>query len=474
MSGSRERNSLRDAIASLGWPLILGSAASSLFYTLLFKGPLTSSLMQRYFATHPVSYVATTMFFIGMAALLAKLINVVGQYHSLDSIGLDKHQQHGQGLDDCLIQLSRLRELPQRARDSYLGMRLSSALELIDRKGTANGLDEDLKYLSDIDQGRQQESYSLVRIIIWATPMLGFLGTVIGITQALGNLDPVELANSIQTAMQKLLDGLYVAFDTTALALSLSIVLMFVQFIVDRIESQLLAKVDEQTNRELLGRFPQWGTQTDPYVASVHKMCQDVMHASDQLVQQQAALWQKTIDAAHQQWTQLGDTSLKQTEKALSAALEQSLRKHAAVLSEQSETAAQSTAHRWNEAQDRLLEQMTHLLNQRRDLEGEHRADSERWQTALSNSAAAMHAQQSELQKHGEVLTRAIDASHNIRQLEAALNDNLRSLAGSQHFEATVNSLAAAIHLLNARLGEIPAKSPPLELDPNDSQDRAA
>ena len=50
--------------------------------------------------------------------------------------------------------------------------------------------------------------------------MLGFLGTVIGITQALGDLDPEELANSIQTAMDGLLSGLYVAFDTTAVALS--------------------------------------------------------------------------------------------------------------------------------------------------------------------------------------------------------------------------------------------------------------
>ena len=82
--------------------------------------------------------------------------------------------------------------------------------------------------------------------------------------------------------------------------------------------------------------------------------------------------------------------------------------------------------------------------------------------------------QQAELNKHGELLTRAIDASRDIRQLEAALNDNLRSLSGAQHFEATVNSLAAAIHLLNTRLGSIPEANPPLELDPTDSQDRAA
>ena len=474
MSGSPDRNSLRNAIASLGWPLILGFAASSLFYTLLFKGPLTSPLMRRYFATHPVSYVATTMFFIGMAALIAKLINVVGQYHSLDSISLGEPEATRSGLQHCQRLLAQLQELPQKTRESYLGRRLSSILELIRRKGTADGLDEDLKYLSDLDQGRQQESYALARIIIWATPMLGFLGTVIGITQALGNLDPVELANSIQTAMQKLLDGLYVAFDTTALALSLSIVLMFVQFLIDQIESQLLSKVDDRTNEELLGRFPQWGTQTDPYVASVQKMCQDVIHSSEQLVEQQTILWQKTVDSAHQQWSQLGQASLTQTEQALSNALNATLQQHARALAEQSETAVNSATQHWNQAQNQLLDQLTLLLNQQRDLATEHRTDSSRWQSTLLDCASASQQQQAELNKHGELLVRAIDASQDIRQLEAALNDNLRSLSGAQHFEATVNSLAAAIHLLNTRLGSIPEVNPPLELDPTDSQDRAA
>ena len=112
-----------------------------------------------------------------------------------------------------------------------------------------------MKYQADMDATRQHESFALVRILIWATPMLGFLGTVIGITQALGDLDPSELANNIQAAMDKLLAGLYVAFDTTALALTLSIVLMFFQFLVDRLETELLAAVDIHTKHELQGRF---------------------------------------------------------------------------------------------------------------------------------------------------------------------------------------------------------------------------
>ena len=113
--------------------------------------------------------------------------------------------------------LDELEELSPPARHSYLGRRLRDALELVERQGNAEDLHEELRFLADQDAARQHDSFALVRIIIWATPMLGFLGTVIGITKALGDLDPTELANSIQTAMEGLLSGLYVAFDTTAL-----------------------------------------------------------------------------------------------------------------------------------------------------------------------------------------------------------------------------------------------------------------
>ena len=89
--------------------------------------------------------------------------------------------------------------------------------------------------------------------------MLGFLGTVVGITQALGDLDPQLLATSIQKAMEGMMAGLYVAFDTTSLALSLSLGLMFVQFLAERIEMQLLSIVDTRTSRGTHGSLRDGG-----------------------------------------------------------------------------------------------------------------------------------------------------------------------------------------------------------------------
>ena len=199
MTRDRERNSMVAMLGSLGWPLIVGLSACTLFYAAVHQGLLGSDFVHRYFATHPVSYVATGMFFVGLVALFLKLLNLVGQFIALPTIGFDTDRTTCLRVEQAGPMLDHLEDLTVPARRSYMGNRLREALEHVERKGSADDLDEELKYLADLDAGRQHDSYALVRIIIWATPMLGFLGTVVGITQALGDLDPKMLATAIQT-----------------------------------------------------------------------------------------------------------------------------------------------------------------------------------------------------------------------------------------------------------------------------------
>ncbi len=445
VSRKKERNALFAILSNLGWPLLLGAAASSTFYALVFQGPLNVPLAHRYFATHPVAFVATGMFFVGLAALCLKLLNVLGQFISLNATKLEEPPAAGQRVEDAERLLDSLERLSIMARNSYLGRRLRDALRFVQRKDSVEGLDEELKYLADMDVARQQDSYGLVRIITWATPMLGFLGTVVGITQALGGLDPKQLATDIQVAMDGLLAGLYVAFDTTALALSLSIVLMFVLFLIERIETQLLATVDIRATEQLVGRFQQIGSGNDPHLASVERMSNEILKATRRLVRQQAKLWQTTIDAAHQHWNRLHQASGEQLRTALEGALERSLVKHAAEMAKIEGNASEQAHRRW-----------------------------EQLQSSLSDNAQVMRAQQEEMIKQGEVITKAVEATGDIVHLEKSLNDNLGALAGAKNFEDTVMSLSAAIHLLSARLGGPPESVPKVDLKQRSSKGRAA
>lgn len=87
----------------------------------------------------------------------------------------------------------------------------------------------------EVSQEKAEGSQSIVRYLTWVIPSIGFVGTVLGISQAL------IVANSGD--MERITALLGVAFDTTLVALVLSIVIMFfvhrLQEETDRFHSDL-------------------------------------------------------------------------------------------------------------------------------------------------------------------------------------------------------------------------------------------
>ncbi|QDU27457.1 MotA/TolQ/ExbB proton channel family protein [Anatilimnocola aggregata] len=444
---ANKQNALWSLISGVGWPLMLGLGLAVIFYALIYRGPLHHPSMIRYFGGHPINIIETALFFIGLVALINKMLDVIAQQASLGAISLGEFNGP-QPTTKAGELLDILSSLSKRLQETYLGRRLTDALEAVERNGSADKLEEELKYLSDMDGGRQQESYSLVRIIIWATPMLGFLGTVVGITAALGDLgkelgsQSADAGGGLQGAMTGLLAGLYVAFDTTAIALCFSIVLMFIQYGIDRVEMELLGQVDKRAAQELIGRFEMVGASSDPQLQSIHRMTQLVVAGTEQLVLRQAELWQQTIHSAHGHWDRLQQSSGQQLQASLTASLTESLEQHATHLARIEHSSAEHMLKRW-----------------------------EQWQGALNENAKLLYAQQQEMARQGELMTQAIRAAGDVVQLEKALNSNLSALAGSKNFEETVMSLAAAIHLLNSRLGRSDAQH--VELGPQ-GRSRAA
>ena len=74
---------------------------------------------------------------------------------------------------------------------------------------------------------------------IWVLPLLGFIGTVIGISAAIGGLGDVFAEEDRDSALQKVLDALRFAFDTTFAGLVLVIPVMAVSTLV-RLRSETI------------------------------------------------------------------------------------------------------------------------------------------------------------------------------------------------------------------------------------------
>ena len=425
-------NRLSQAIfrSSVVWGGLASLGFYAFIHSLTRSGTWQGEFAQRYFANHWTLYVETIVFFIGLAELLLRLFDVTSQASRVGQPLLGERPSAPQNASDVEGLLTRLDDLPAAEREGYMPRRLREALQSVLRQGAADKLDDELKYLADVDAARSHSGYALTRIIIWAIPILGFLGTVIGITQAIASIDP----KALEASMGGVTGGLGVAFDTTALALVLSMILMFIQFGVDGRESKLLERVDSQAARELCGRFEQAGGN-DPHVAVVRRMAEAVVKSCERLAQRQAEVWQDTIESAHGRWNDLTSSASEHVERALRGAIEGGVRAHA-------ERLAEST--------------LDHDERQR-----EHWS---KFQHALGETAMVARAQQAELTRQTDVLLQVVDATGQVVRLENALNGNLAALAGAQHLQETMLNLAAALHLLNARLGQSAGVSRHVEL----------
>lgn len=91
-----------------------------------------------------------------------------------------------------------------------------------------------LEYSARLDESRLNSRFHLIRVLIWALPIMGFIGTILGISKAITGFSTGLGGQSTSVQTSYLLEGLgdvsiglSTAFDTTFLGLILVIPLMF-------------------------------------------------------------------------------------------------------------------------------------------------------------------------------------------------------------------------------------------------------
>jgi biopolymer transport protein ExbB/TolQ len=428
------------ASGRIGWPLFLGGWTTAMFFGLVFWGPLHSPALVRYVSGHPVSYVTQTLFFIAVWALALKSWEAFRQ--RVVSKGVRLTLEEGADVTPASY-LAAWKKLSESRRASALGRRLYAAITYASKAPTSPEFSEELQNLSYKDADEQHESYSLIRIATWAMPMLGFLGTVLGIADALGSLDPATFSTDMEGSMKGLTSGLYVAFDTTAQALALSMLVMFVQFFVERGDRKLNALVDERTEATVSPLLNnEFSGARDPRLGAVEKMSLRVLQTLETAVVQQTQAWSRVMEQNRVAWNQelLGAQQTWQNTVAL--AIGQAAVAHAEKLSDLEEASAERFRKRWDQ-----------------------------WQVTFSEQTKAIQAQQRELNELGMTLRSVVEATGDLTSLENALQANLAAVAGAGRFEEAISSLSATIHLLNARLNQPTA---PVRVVSAEASDKAA
>ena len=319
-----------------------------------------------------------------------------------------------------------MRKLSGFTLNTYLGQRVSAVLEFLYQRGSAADLDDQMRTLADNDVVSMEGGFALTRFITWAIPILGFLGTVLGITTAIHGATPEVLEKSLSSVT----DGLSYAFDATALALALTMITMFLSFLVERDEQGVLDAVDRTIDRCLAHRFQRSRAPTPGRSCwRCSRTREAMMEAMGRLVQKQAEVWARTVAEMDRRSEETHAKPREQFVGAVESALERTLETHAKRLAALEGKTAEQTA--------KLVQHMSALAAAVRDTGREQ-------QTTLVRVAEGVAAQAS-------VLGRLQEGESNLVHLQAVLHQNLAALASASSFEQAVHGLTAAAHLLTAR-----------------------
>ena len=402
----------------LGIPLAVGVLA------LFHFGPWRDTVAQRY-VRHPAEWAEVVMFCCAVTAFGCKLWWTFGERRAFRTPLLPAWDGHPIPVGESAGLLAQLGRLPPRLQKTFLVGRVSAVLQFLRDRGSAHELDDQLRTLSDNDALAQEASFTLTRFLIWAIPILGFLGTVLGITQAISGVTPEVLEKSLGSVT----DGLALAFDATALGLALTMVTMFLSSVVERTEGGLLERVDQYADRQLAHRFERSAGPASEWTIALEANTRSLLRAMEQLVRRQAELWAEALAEADRRRAEAEERQGRVLAAALEKALERTLEVHARRLAAWEQQAVQLGSG----VVERLAAQATAVCEAGREQ-----------QASVAKIVQGVAGQV-------QVLARLQEGEKQLLRLQETLGQNLTALAGAGTFEQAVHSLTAAIHLLTTR-----------------------
>lgn len=139
--------------------------------------------------------------------------------------------------------------------------RITIALANLKNIGRVSDVDEILRSQAEHDESVMDTSYLLIGGFIWAIPILGFIGTVLGLSIAIGEFSGIISAvdpgqgDQLQTGLQKVMGGLGTAFDTTLEALLGALVIQMLTTFVRKSEQEFMDSCSEYCVRHIVNRL---------------------------------------------------------------------------------------------------------------------------------------------------------------------------------------------------------------------------
>jgi len=239
---------------------LLGGLLTAAFFGLLQVSTLRDSTFTAVFIDRgPTQYVVVFLFFWSLAILAIKWLKLRLQWRSLDVRVIPN--EPGFTLSTATVGrvLDHIHDCVDDPRNFVLFNRIVVALANLRNLGHVGDVDDILRSQASQDESAMETSYALVQGFVWAIPVLGFIGTVLGLSAAIGEFSGVlgnaEDISQITSALKGVTGGLATAFDTTLVALVAALCVQMVMTVLKKEEEEFLDATMEFGIRNVVGRL---------------------------------------------------------------------------------------------------------------------------------------------------------------------------------------------------------------------------
>jgi MotA/TolQ/ExbB proton channel family len=172
---------------------------------------------------------ATLFFFGGVAILILKGKKLQLQQRALGLSAVPVEPDFVLTETTAATVLTRIHSLVDHPRHFVLLNRIDRALSNFRNIGQVNDVSAILRAQAENDEDQVASSYTVLNGLVWAIPVLGFIGTVLGLSLAIGRFTTTLQAAGditlIRSSLQGVTGGLATAFETTLIALSFTLML---------------------------------------------------------------------------------------------------------------------------------------------------------------------------------------------------------------------------------------------------------
>ena len=141
--------------------------------------------------------------------------------------------------------------------------RVERALSNLKNIGRVSDVVETLSSQADIDEQFSESTYTLIRGFIWAIPVLGFIGTVLGLSQAVGGFGSVIASGASMEELKQSLGGvtggLATAFETTLIALVAALFIQILLTMLKKREEDFLEQCSDYCHKNIIAKLKTMG-----------------------------------------------------------------------------------------------------------------------------------------------------------------------------------------------------------------------